>query len=214
MFDRSDEAYTIAKGLATSINFPNALVFDAYLMMVRSRPENWREDFTLLRDRFSKVIEEVRRSGDADMLKQLHRRQSSLAQSLVAAVPLYELGKQLATLNFMPPMPPQAVSDDWLIDSLLQPSGPLCLQCYEDIDEFVISDRTNKERKAKVEITSQFVVGCIFRGLIDYKDHQSPTFSGNATLSKKSLDRLRNTSGAKRQNWPSQSITQEAAYGY
>lgn len=214
MFDRSDEAYETAKGLATSTNFPNSLVFDAYLVMARSRPENWRDDLALLRDRFNKIYQDVINSADAGMLEQLHRRHHSLTQSLSETIPLSELGLQLATLKFAPTTSPETASDDWLIDNLFQPSGPIGLMENDDTGEIVIIDRTNPARMAKVNTTPQFEVGCILRRLIDPPArHYSATYD-NLQLSIKSSVILRNALGTRKQNFVGQPTNQKVAHAY
>lgn len=212
MFDRSDEAYDTAKGLATSTNFPDSLVFDTYLVMARSRPERWRDDLILLRGRFNRIAQDVISSADKKMLEQLHRRHQSLTQSLSETIPLFELGQQLATLKFAPSPSPETASDDWLIDNLFQPSGPIGLMESDDLGEIAIFARTDPTRIAKVVTTPQFEVVCIHRGLID---HPAPQYSSSFTQRfPKALALLGNALGGNSLNRARQHINQQAAYGH
>lgn len=164
MFGQTNEAYETTKGLATSTYFLNALVFDAYIVMIRSQPKNWRDDFVLLRERFNKSIQNVKKSDDLRMHGQLQRRQRSLAQSL-SEIPLSELGRHVAELKFVPDTSLEAATDHWLINNLFQSSGPLALVSNDD--GIFIVDRTNSERRGKVKSTSSFEIAYITFGLIN-----------------------------------------------
>jgi hypothetical protein len=215
MFERSDDAYKAAKGLATSRFFPDSLVFDAYLVMVRSRPENWRDDFVLLRDRFSNVSRGVLNSADAGRLEQLQRRQQSFTQMVSATLPLSELGEWLATLNFAPPVSPDVISDDWLIDNMLQPGfGSIDLVWSEDINCIVVVDRANHARKAELKTTPSFEVAGIYHGRFAFPGNYDPSHYNKNHLSEKSATRLASALGTKRKSKEIKHINKKSAYAY
>ena len=145
-FEGSDDVYETAKGLATSRNFPDKLVFDAYLILARSRPERWRDDFSLLRGRFNNVHHTVEEAKDSNLTDQLDRRWKSLGHSL-AKLPLSTLTSGLAAFANSDP----SSTDSWAIESLLKnmvfdEAAPLIPAWNREVDEIVIADRLQPKR--------------------------------------------------------------------
>ena len=132
MFERTNEAYDAARGLATSTNFPDKYIFDAYLVMVRSRPANWSADLALVRERFSRIQRRFRESGDPRQLELLAQRQLDLALSLVEAIPLADLAAQIVNLRIAPCASLHTGGDAWLLFNLFAQSKRLILDYSAD----------------------------------------------------------------------------------
>jgi hypothetical protein len=160
MFDRTNEAYAAAKALATSVNFPDVYVSDAYLILVRSRPRNWAGDLALLRQRFASLRRRIEESGDSSLKARLERRQQDLADSLAQAVPLSELASQLPHLRIGPYEP----GDTWLVDRLLGRVGSLRLVYSRDGRSLLLVYRADPDRTAVVSPDTAFVAFCIAKG--------------------------------------------------
>jgi len=201
MFDRSEEAYAAAKGLATSTYFPNALVFDAYLVMIHSEPKNWLDDYTLLRERFERVIQGARDSGNQSLKAQLTQRQRGLA-IFMSKLPLEVIGRRLADLKIP--------ADTWLRKHLLCESGPLALLYDNPGNAIIISARDIPERRAAVKTTSSLEVLGFNSGLLSGGEY--PTRDRAPPLDKKSADRLERLNRPKGNRPPNQTSAQGAEH--
>jgi hypothetical protein len=200
MFDRSEEAYQAVKALATSVHFIDAFAYDAYLLMIRCRPENWRLDWELLRARLFRFRQEIMASGNTKKLQALKRRETSFAKSIAKAIPLECLGEELAQLIVLAPDTP---NDAWLLKELCHAdNGPLAIS-YNDEDWFLV-DRQDPARKARIgRLSSELEVFCISNGLIaeTLADSKEALFNHDPS-SKKWFMRLRNIVSDKLENLP------------
>lgn len=212
MFDRSTEAYEAAKGLATSVNFPDAYVFDAFKVLVRCRPQEWLADFELLRERFSRIRENTLLCNDQTRLAQLVERERDLVDSLSEAIPLSEIGKQLPKLELTPGRSsyahPHVTTDRWLLNRFFQPAGPLKLKCSIDDDHLVIVDRSNIARRGSVQRSSPLDVVFMAGGLIDLTGDTIPLRKLN--LSEKALRIMNNVSPKRDHGWYEAAKTSES----
>jgi hypothetical protein len=191
MFDRTIESYDAAKGLATSVNFPEAYIFDAYLILVRSRPENWSDDMALLRERFSRLQRRIQASDDPKQIELLARRERDLTKSLVQAIPLSELAKQFVNLRLIP----GDARDAWLIDNLFENAAPLRLEYSTDGNSLRLIDRSDNAREMPIPSASEFETFCISGRYL--RDHQEIRSSGTR-LSKQARALLNNCSAVPR----------------
>jgi hypothetical protein len=185
MFSRTDEAYDSAKALATSVNFPDAYVLDTYLILVRSRPQNWVDDLALFRQRFASLARRIERSEDLSLRARLERRLQNLADSVAQDAPLSDLAPRLPDLKVGPYEP----NDDWLVDALLARSGKLRLEYSSDGETLLLIDRMDPTRQAAVPSDPGFTMYCIKKGLL------LPTFASwhvEQELSPEALVRLQN----------------------
>jgi hypothetical protein len=173
MFDRTGEAYNAARGLATSVHFPDIYVFDAYLILIRSRPERWFSDFGLLRERFSRLRRFIYTSGDLVQIRLLARREREFATSLVQAIPLSELAEHLATLR----LGPSDSNDGWLVDNLFGSAAPLRVEYSADDTVLCVIDRSNSAREAPLPSVASFEAFLISRRYLS--DTKVVTSSGS-----------------------------------
>lgn len=202
MFEGSDDVYETAKGLATSRNFPDNLVFDAYLILARSRPERWRDDFSLLWRRFNNVHHTVEEAKDSNLTDQLDLRWKSLGHSL-AKLPLSSLTSGLAVFANSDP----SSADSWAIESLLKnmvfdEAAPLVAAWNLEVDEIVIADRLQPERMEVFSIerfssASALVVRMMSKGgLSALASSFESLLEGNApSIGHKASARLKNILG-------------------
>lgn len=163
-FERTQEAYDAARALASSVNFPDAYSLDAYLVMVRTRPEEWLADWGLVRKRVHRFRDTLYASSDLLQRQRLEERHQEFLSSLARSVPLSEFGRQFPRMDLRPPEN-RPSSDYWLLDGLLGPQGPLKLECDDD-GVFTVFDRSAPERAARVSPSTGFEVVCIARKLV------------------------------------------------
>lgn len=150
MFEGSDEAYETTKALATSRNFPDNMVFDAYLILARSRPEKARENFTLLGYRFDSVCKNIEDSGDIEQKKQLDARWDSLVR-VVTSLPLSQMVSDIATIEDCSTIFSSRSIGRLYRNLLIKENAPLMFQWSRDLDEGVLVDRAQPKRMESIK---------------------------------------------------------------
>lgn len=192
MFDRTSEAYEVAKGLATSVNFPDVYVFDVCLVLVRSRPKNWLIDLAMLRERFSRARERFESSSNSAAVSKLDEREKDFVTSLSEAVPLSEIAEQLPDIRLGPSSrdPATNAADDWFLTNLIGRGGPLRLEYSDSSDALVLVDRSDRARIALLRESDEFEVACISRGLVHSSAADYPP-TNDRTPSRETRQRLR-----------------------
>lgn len=160
-FDQSLEAYEVTRGLVTSSQFADGYVFDAYLILIRARPDNWAADLGLLRQRFFRLRQTVVALADPRQDRLIAQREKEVALEPSRAVPLSEVALHLGELELMPSTAPD-VLDAWLISSLFVGSdAPLRLEYSTDGMHLYLMDANDRARMACLPDLPAFEVFCI-----------------------------------------------------
>ena len=158
MFPSPNEAYTAVRNLATSVNFRDKYVFDAYTALIASRPEDWVADLKLLEARFCRLIDNFK--GDAVNMKALERREQRLVQQMHRLIPLAAFADDLNNLD------PFAPIGGRLLKHLLGRNGPLAVETTEEGD-YKLVDREDPASRVIISIATRLLVALEMWKLID-----------------------------------------------
>lgn len=213
MFEGSDDVYETTKELATSSNFPDSLVFDALLVLARSRPEKWREDYVLLRKRFENVRNKVAAASDKKLSEQFDSRWRNLCHSL-SKLPLSDLGPGLAALADPATLPVDAPAVEPLLTFIAYDKyAPLSTTWHKEADQMVIVDRSHPERMEIFQATAAIVVRTIrgVGGILGQGPRFASLFDGSPTsISTGVRSRLSNILGPRSKPVPDESVQNHA----
>ena len=157
-FGRSNEAYVAAKALATSSNFFNHFAMDAYLVLVRSRPEQWFEDWQLLKERIIEFVYSVQRSTDATASATFARLERRFFRTLADSIPLSVFETELRNLTPGPTQTAAENPDTWLMRGLfVGHDAPLVLQRGH---RFVLRRSRDSSPAVPIKTSDRFEIGC------------------------------------------------------
>ncbi len=163
MFPSSDKSYEAARDLATSVNFKDRYVFDAYAVLIAGRPRAWLADLQLLARRFDRLAEQIQQQGTASAQRKLVERRKRLAHQMGKLIPLTGLADSLDGLNPGLPMGGQ------LLRSLLGDNGPLACEKSDDTG-YEIVDRKDVARRAPVAIGPKILLAMMKWRLIGQRN--------------------------------------------
>lgn len=158
MFPSSDEAYTAARNLATSVNFRDKYVFDAYTALIASRPEDWVADLKLLEAHFDRLIDNFKHG--AVNMETLERREQRLVQQMHRLIPLAALADGLNDLNPLTPIGGR------LLKHLLGRNGRLAVETTEEGD-YKLVDREDPARRVTISMGTPLLIALGRWKLID-----------------------------------------------
>jgi hypothetical protein len=143
----SDDTYDAARDLATSVNFDDRFVFEAYETMIAVHPQDWLADLEKLSDRFERLTDRLTRDGDARKIERLEMRVATLAERMTRSITLRQLQGGLRTFNA------SRRFARLLARSLFQEGGPLELEAPKDEeDAYTLSDRRDPARVERVTL--------------------------------------------------------------
>src|SRR5207253_1959783 len=97
--------------------------FDAYLVMVRSNPSRWLDDWWIMRPRLNRLIASIRQGDHTAQQDRLSERAQQFFIWLGEALPAFDVAAALPHVQLTPTIE-QRDSDDWLVSGLFEAAGP------------------------------------------------------------------------------------------